>query len=765
MANEIEVEIVFKRSKKSTVAKQAESAAKTSGKKAGQKFGNEFNKNVTANVKGINGLLSSIRKNVLQLAGGFLAFRTITSAVSGAFNGLREFSRGIAEVNSILPKNQKLTEDSIQTFSRFAATFGSTSAAQAKAFYSIVSAGVKGTTNQLKTLSVANKAAVAGLVDINTASRALVSSVNAYRTSGLTAEEASDKLFVSVREGQTTFGELADFLGNASSIANSAGVSFAELTGTVAALTKNGIETSKATIAMRSVLSALVNPTQEATETAKAFGLSLTTIVKDSGGFAQALKLIAERTGGNSKVLAKLFGNIRGLSGILSIVNGDFKDFERILKEVQNGSGQTSEAFGEIKKSLDFDLKQITAEIKEFGTTLLLNAQGSIKAFTSGLREIRKLIGPPKEKTVLEIANEQSSKLALEINKVRDRLSNLTRIKVESFFAGKDIKAELEKELTSLTKQRAKLRKIIVSESKTTGDAEVSERKKTNDKLATLRAGQIQALQELNVQTLAGVQAFEDERTKIITEGFAARLEIANMAAQTEKERSDNRLLFKQMENEALAQLELQAAAQREQILDASASRSLGLATEKFLGIKSALESIGISAVQVGKILKTGFQNVIGNSFQAVGRAIAQGSNAFDAFKQAAKSAVADIASTFGDLFIKQGAGLLLTGAPNGAALIAIGAGLKVLSGFLGASGGAPAAGGGGGGGGGPAAVTTSSFAASDVEEPEVEERGPRNTFVFENFFDTDDTRQTIVDFVNEQTNENGGTFNNVKNV
>lgn len=356
MADRLLIEVSLTTGDTKAAFDKIEKDAKKSGQKSGKGFSAGF-----AKIGGIAAGLFGVTR----------AFSALNSAVRESTRAFRDFARTTAEVNSILPKNEKLLSSTTDQFRSFAALYATDSATQAKAFYNIVSAGVKGTEKQLRTLSVANDAATAGLVSIDESAKLLVSSVNAYSQSGLTATEASDALFVAVREGQTTFQELSNFLGNTTSIAASAGVGFEELAGSIAFITKAGIATDRAVIGIRQVLTSIIKPTKEAANEAKRLGIEFTTDAIRAKGFAGFLRDVAEKTKGSEKALAKLFGNVRALAPILAVVNGGFEEFVRIQKEVQNAAGATVEATAQIQKNADFQLSKLAKTFRILGEELV----------------------------------------------------------------------------------------------------------------------------------------------------------------------------------------------------------------------------------------------------------------------------------------------------------------------------------------------------------------------------------------------------------
>jgi TP901 family phage tail tape measure protein len=291
---------------------------------------------------------------------GFIAARAFTGLVSSigdAARSFREFSSAAAEINSILPKTAKLTEDTKDELVKFSSTFGTSAAQQAKAFYQIVSAGISDATEATELLAVANEAAVAGVTDITTSVNGLTSALATFKDQGIDTRAASDILFTAVREGKTTFGELASNIGKVAPLGKAAGASFAEIGGALAFVTKIGLSTEEATTGIRAVFAQLIKQGPEVKKTAKDLGIEFSVAAIEEKGFAAVIKDVIDATGGQSEAIASLFPNIRALNTVLAISKGDFTDFERILNETANATGATADAFAIISDSADFQLR------------------------------------------------------------------------------------------------------------------------------------------------------------------------------------------------------------------------------------------------------------------------------------------------------------------------------------------------------------------------------------------------------------------------
>ena len=193
-----------------------------------------------------------------------------------------DFGSAIAEVSTLLPDNRELgalTENA----RALALEFGKSPVEQTKSFYAIISAGAENAADATDTLTVANKLAIGGVTNVAVAAEGLTSVLNAYEESGITATEVSDSLFVAMKAGQTTIGELVSSLGQVVPIAQSVGVGFDELAAAVSALAKGGIATKIAVTGVRAILTAVAKATPPITSSPRSSATRPTSRARWSG--------------------------------------------------------------------------------------------------------------------------------------------------------------------------------------------------------------------------------------------------------------------------------------------------------------------------------------------------------------------------------------------------------------------------------------------------------------------------------------------------
>jgi len=307
----------------------------------------------------------------------------------GTKNAL-EFGKAVAEVNSIVPRTAAETLVLKKELIGLSNEFGDKAQTQARAFYNILSAGVTDTATALGVLKSANKAAVAGLVDVDTAARGLLSVTNSYADGTVNAAQASDILFVAVREGRTTFGELADTIGRVASISSAAKIGFDDIAGTLAFVTKSGIRTDEAVIGLRAAINSIIGPTDEVRKLSKSLGLEFKASAIEGGNYKKFFNDLKVATGGNIETLRKLFPNVRAFNVAVKIAGGDLDDFNRILGETSDATGATDKALSIITDSAAFQFEKLTNQLSNFPTAILTNFEEPI---SDALKVVNEFVG------------------------------------------------------------------------------------------------------------------------------------------------------------------------------------------------------------------------------------------------------------------------------------------------------------------------------------------------------------------------------------
>ncbi|WP_052045127.1 phage tail tape measure protein [Caloranaerobacter azorensis] len=227
------------------------------------------------------------------------------------------------------------------------------------------------TANALGYVEIASKAAIGGFTDTTTAVDGLTTVLNAYGLKGKEAmQSVADQMLMAQNYGKTTFGEMAQSIGNVIPIAASLNVSTKELFGSLATLTKNGIGTSEAVTGLKAAFSNIIKPSKQASELADELGIEFNAAHFKSVGWAKFLDEIREKTGGNAEKMAQLFGSVEALNAVTVLAVTGAEDFAGALQAMEQSAGQTQKAFQKMDQGANDSIEDMFNSLRNLGIEL-----------------------------------------------------------------------------------------------------------------------------------------------------------------------------------------------------------------------------------------------------------------------------------------------------------------------------------------------------------------------------------------------------------
>lgn len=233
-----------------------------------------------------------------------------------------------------------------------------------EALYQTISA-TGDTANALDYVEVSTKAAEGGFTDTTTAVDGLTTVMNAYGLKGKKAfKSVADQMLQAQNYGKTTFGEMAQSIGNVIPIASKLEVSTEELFASIATLTKNGIQTSQAITGLKAAYSNILKPSKQASELAAKLGLEFNSAHLKSIGWAEFLDEIRNKTGGNEEQMAKLFGSVEALNSVTVLATKGSEDFSGALEAMKNSTGTTEKAFEKMNRGTKDSIADLVNSLK-----------------------------------------------------------------------------------------------------------------------------------------------------------------------------------------------------------------------------------------------------------------------------------------------------------------------------------------------------------------------------------------------------------------
>jgi len=332
-------------------------------------------KELTSNTHGWSDSIRDARAGLAGLA-------TVGYTVVKSFQQYSEFSTRMAEVSTLTEASTEdlkaLGNEIIDLSTRIPQTATELAAAQ----YDIISAGVA-LADSTRVLEQSAKAAVAGVTDTKTAANVGIGVINAY---GLEIDELGnvyDVLFNTVKNGVTTFPELAQSIGDTLPTAKAAGVSYQEVSAAIASLTKAGIRTPQATTALKGALNALAAPTAEAKKQFDALGITW-------DGLIPTLEQIAEKNLSIDQ-MRLLIPDVEARTGVLSLTQ-NMEGLRQSLAGMQDAGGSMEVAYDKMADTPEAQLKMLANTLQSLGMELGQFAAEYIVPAAEGLRDLIKII-------------------------------------------------------------------------------------------------------------------------------------------------------------------------------------------------------------------------------------------------------------------------------------------------------------------------------------------------------------------------------------
>lgn len=335
------------------------------------------------------------------------ALTAATTAVVGySAKAFMDFEDQMAIVGTIADETEvSLADLGDQALAASDAT-GQAATEIAAATYQAISAGAD-TAHAVDLVEKSAKGAKAGLSDTTTVVDGLTTAMNAWKISYDQSETVLDKMITTQNVGKTTLGDLANNMGKVTAFAPQVGVSLDEVLAATAALTKNGYGTESAMTALKNVMSAVIKPTSQAKEAAKAMGLEFDAAALRSKGLVGFLQDVISKTKGDEAALASLFGSVEGLGGVMLLAGGAAGDFSDALSQIRSSAGALNEAFDKRTSSRAEQMAMALNRLKNaaisFGQTLapyIDMAAGAIEKLADKLGSMSE----GEQKTLLETA-------------------------------------------------------------------------------------------------------------------------------------------------------------------------------------------------------------------------------------------------------------------------------------------------------------------------------------------------------------------------
>lgn len=309
---------------------------------------------------GTNGWAKSLGEVRVQAG---VAAASMGALVYGGGNVLgfyAKFGQQMAAVDSITDLSRERFAQLSQEVRQLSVNMGKDAAESASALNDILSSGVD-EKDGISTLALSTKAAIAGVTDTATAARGGLAVVNAYGEGIENLGLRYDQMFLAVRDGVTTFPELANFIGDVLPTAKAAGVGFDEVSAAIARMTIAGIRTPQATTALKGAINALAAPTPEAQKKLDELGIKWR-------GLSGTLQDIAARKLGLD-AMREIIPDVEARTAVLSLTQ-DIGALNSEVAAMRGASGAMDAAYAKMSNTPQADLDRFNSAVGELKLSL-----------------------------------------------------------------------------------------------------------------------------------------------------------------------------------------------------------------------------------------------------------------------------------------------------------------------------------------------------------------------------------------------------------
>ena len=301
-----------------------------------------------------------------------------------------DFEDSLAKISTIADTSQMSISQLSSGIIKLSNSTGKTVGDLSEGLYQAISSGIQ-TKDTMQFMQTASKAAIGGFTDTETAVDGLTTVLNAYGMKSTEVGKIANQMMVAQNLGKTTFGEMAQEVGNAIPTFSSAQVGTKEFFSSLAVLTANGIHTQEAVTGLKSALSNIIKPSDDASKAAEALGIKFdTNELKSKGwmGFMQEvrgkLSQAAPAYMAAADKVASLNQQIEAQSQSGKKNNSVLKDLKQQLKgakadmgALEKANGGTLSAFGTMFGS-----------VEGLNSVLTLTSQQGVSLYNQSMKQM-----------------------------------------------------------------------------------------------------------------------------------------------------------------------------------------------------------------------------------------------------------------------------------------------------------------------------------------------------------------------------------------
>ncbi|WP_097025425.1 phage tail tape measure protein [Clostridium peptidivorans] len=325
-------------------------------------------RNSSEKLKNIGSNISNAGDKILKISA------PLVGAGVASLKFATDFENSIAKVSTISDESEVSIRDLRKQILNLSSDTGIASTEIANNVYDAISAGQK-TGDAVNFVANSTKLAKAGFAEAGQSLDVLTTILNAYKMKSQEVTRVSDLLIQVQNKGKVTVGELSSVMGKVIPTAVATNTSLQQLGAGYAIMTSNGIKAAETTTYINSMLNELSKTGTDADKALrKMTGKSFSDLMKQGKSLSDVLIILDNYAKKNKLSLNDMFGSAEAGKAALVLSTNAGNDFNNMLKDMNNVTGETDKAFAKVTNTsgerLKKTLNQLKNEAIRFGDTV-----------------------------------------------------------------------------------------------------------------------------------------------------------------------------------------------------------------------------------------------------------------------------------------------------------------------------------------------------------------------------------------------------------
>ena len=345
---------------------------------------------ISAEAAAAGGALAGLKGQALAAFGAFAGYQTVVKATSA----IADFEKQLKQIAVVGGVDQASNEFKlIEETAREIGTTTQFSAGQAAAgLLELTKAGLDAK-DSISAIRPAIDLAVAGDVTLARSSEILLATIAQFGKSASDSRSIADVLVKQANVSQSSVEGLAEGFRVVGPLANAVGSSFERTSAILGVLNDAAIRSAEAGTGLRTVLSALSQPTADTARGVERLGLTLDDINPKTNSLVDIFKKL-KAAGLDTQTAFQLFGTYGATAGLVIAENTDkLEKYEAALSDANGTSKAASDAVGNTLtgafSKLKGSLESIAISLGDAGlTSILTNLADLLKDVATGIDDV-----------------------------------------------------------------------------------------------------------------------------------------------------------------------------------------------------------------------------------------------------------------------------------------------------------------------------------------------------------------------------------------